>query len=153
MFSNLDQQACGLILNISEQRTYHGEQVLFREGDPGDGLFIVLSGSVRISKRSNTGEEALAIMEAPALFGEMALIDYLPRAADAVANTALEVLFIPLPAFRALLEVNHQMAFTVLYALCGVLTQRLRETNDRLMSIFTLAQWGGGLQSDLLPLP
>jgi CRP-like cAMP-binding protein len=83
----------------------------------------------------------------------MALIDYLPRAADAVANTALEVLFIPLPAFRALLEVNHQMAFTVLYALCGVLTQRLRETNDRLMSIFTLAQWGGGLQSDLLPLP
>jgi len=34
-----------------------------------------------------------------------------------------------------------------------VLTQRLRETNDRFMSVFTLAQWGGGIPSDLIPLP
>ena len=41
----------------------------------------------------------------------------------------------------------------VLYALCEVLTQRLRETNDRFMSVFTIAQWGAGVQGDLIPLP
>jgi CRP/FNR family transcriptional regulator, cyclic AMP receptor protein len=42
----------------------------------------------------------------------------------------------------------------VLYALCEVLAQRLRETNERYMSVFTIAQWGGGGQPpDLPPLP
>ena len=153
LFRNLDPEECGLILNIGERQSYRAEQVLFREGEPGDGLFIVMDGSVRISKHSATGEEALAVMEPFAFFGEMALIDFLPRAADAIANAATEVFFIPLPALRALLEVNHQMAFRVLFALCEVLTQRLRETNERFMSVFTIAQWGGGLQGDLIPLP
>ena len=41
----------------------------------------------------------------------------------------------------------------VLFALCEVLTQRLRETNERFMSVFTIAQWGAGAQNDLIPLP
>jgi CRP-like cAMP-binding protein len=138
---------------VGESRTFPAEQVIFREGEAGDGLFVILSGSVRISKRSTTGEEALAIIESGACFGEMALIDYLPRAADAIANAAAETFFIPLNALRTLLEANHQLAFKVLSALCEVLTQRLRETNERFMSVFTIAQWGGGMQSDLIPLP
>jgi CRP-like cAMP-binding protein len=153
LFRNLDPEECGLILTIGERRRFEAEQVIFREGEPGDGLFIVMHGSVRISKRSATGEEALAIMDPHAFFGEMALIDFLPRAADAIANSATEVFFIPLPALRTVLEAHHQIAFRVLFSLCEVLTQRLRETNERFMSVFTIAKWGGGLQSDLIPLP
>ena len=153
MFRNLDEAECAEILTVGECRRFAAEEVIFREGEPGDGLFVVMSGSVRISKRSATGEEALAIMEASAFFGEMALIDYLPRAADAIANTAVDSFFIPLSALRTLLESNHQLAFKVLYALCEVLTQRLRETNERFMSVFTIAQWGVGMQTDLIPLP
>ena len=153
LFRNLDEAESAEVLAIGECRRFGAEQVIFREGEPGDGLFVVMAGSVRVSKHSATGEEALAIMESGAFFGEMALIDYLPRAADAIANTASETFFIPLAALRTLLEANHQLAFKVLYALCEVLTQRLRETNDRFMSVFTIAQWGGGMQSDLIPLP
>jgi len=153
LFRNLDQTECGQILAIAERRHFHPGQVIFREGEAGDGLFVVMDGTVRISKQSASGEEALAILEPTAFFGEMALIDFLPRAADAIANTATEVFFIPLPELRAVLEANHQLAFRVLFALCEVLTQRLRETNDRFMSVFTLAQWGGGIPSDLIPLP
>jgi CRP-like cAMP-binding protein len=154
LFRNLDQEERARILAIGEPRGYRSDQVIFREGEPGDGLFIVVSGTVRISKHTATGEEALAILEANAFFGEMALIDYLPRAADAIANTDVEVFFVPLAELRSLLEASHQMAMRVLFALCEVLTQRLRETNDRFMSVFTLAQWsGGGLQNDLIPLP
>ena len=141
------------ILVIGEPRRYRPDQVIFREGEPGDGLFILVEGSVRISKRSATGEEALAILEPGAFFGEMALIDFLPRAADALANAETDVFFIPLPALRDLLEQYPQLAMKVLFALCEVLTQRLRETNERFMSVFTIAQWGAGATNDLIPLP
>ena len=153
LFRDLDQEERARILAIGHSRGYPAGQVIFREGEPGDGLFIVVSGDVRISKHTATGEEALAILEANAFFGEMALIDYLPRAADAIANADAEVFFIPLSELRALLEAHPQMAGKVLFALCEVLTQRLRETNDRFMSVFTLAQWSAGMRNDLIPLP
>ncbi|MDR3672344.1 MAG: cyclic nucleotide-binding domain-containing protein [Holophaga sp.] len=153
MFRNLDLEERAQILTIGQPRSYRAEQVLFHEGEPGDGLFLLVSGSVRISKRSGTGEEALAILEPNAFFGEMSLVDFQPRAADAIAHSDIDVFFIPLPALRVLLETHHPLAMKVLFALCEVLTQRLRETNDRFMSVFTLAQWGSGLQNDLIPLP
>jgi len=143
LFRNLDEGERAQILMIGQVRQVRAGEVIFREGDAGDGLFIVLKGSVRISKRSATGEEALAVLEPPAFFGEMALIDLAARAADAIANEASELFFIPLQDLRALIEVQHKIALKILYALCEVLAQRLRETNDRYMSIFTIAQWGG----------
>jgi hypothetical protein len=77
----------------------------------------------------------------------------LPRAADAIAHAATDVFFIPLAALRSLLETRQKLALKFLFALCEVLTQRLRETNERFMNVFTLAQWSSGPQSDLIPLP
>jgi len=154
LFRNLDETERAQILIIGQVRTYAENETIFREGDPGDGLFIVVKGSVRISKRSVGGEEALAILEPHAFFGEMALIDFSPRAADAISNETSDLFFIPLKDLRALIETHHQIALKVLYALCEVLVQRLRETNERYMSVFTIAQWGGsGQQPDLPPLP
>ncbi len=153
LFRNLDETERAQILMIGQVRTYRSDEVIFREGDAGDGLFIVLRGAVRISKRSATGEEALAVLEPPAYFGEMALIDLAARAADAIANGSTELFFIPLKDLRSLIEAHHQMALKILYALCEVLAQRLRETNDRYMSIFTIAQWGGANPDGPIPVP
>jgi CRP/FNR family cyclic AMP-dependent transcriptional regulator len=153
LFRNLDETERAQVLIIGQVRTYKREEVIFKEGDPGDGLFIVVKGSVRISKQSVTGEEALAVLEANAFFGEMALIDFSPRAADAIANEETDAFFIPLKDLRALIESHHQIALKVLFALCEVLAQRLRETNERYMSVFTIAQWSGGGDNGLIPLP
>jgi len=153
LFRNLDETERAQILIIGQVKSYAADQVIFREGDAGDGLFIVVKGSVRISKRSATGEEALAVLEPHAFFGEMALIDFSPRAADAIANEATDLFFIPLKDLRTLIESHHQIALKVLYALCEALAQRLRETNERYMSVFTIAQWGGTAQNGLIPLP
>lgn len=144
LFRNLDETERAQILIIGQVKSYKDGEVIFREGDPGDGLFIVVKGSVRISKQSPTGEEALAVLEPHAFFGEMALIDFCPRAADAIANEGTEVFFIPLKELRTLIESHHGLALKILYALCEVLAQRLRETNERYMSVFTIAQWGNG---------
>ncbi|WP_257309622.1 Crp/Fnr family transcriptional regulator [Geothrix fuzhouensis] len=153
LFRNLDEAERAQILMIGQVRQVRAGEVIFREGDAGDGLFIVLKGSVRISKRSATGEEALAVLAPPAFFGEMALIDLAARAADAIANDDSELFFIPLQDLRALIEAQHKIALKLLYALCEVLAQRLRETNDRYMSIFTIAQWGGANPGGPLPVP
>ncbi len=153
LFRNLDEAERAQILIIGQVRTFTAGQVIFREGDAGDGLFIVLKGSVRISKRSATGEEALAVLEPPAFFGEMALIDLAARAADAIANEPTELFFIPLQELRSLIEAHHRVALKILYALCEVLAQRLRETNERYMSIFTIAQWGGANPDGPIPVP
>lgn len=153
LFKNLDETERAQILIIGQVHGFEKDQVIFREGDPGDGLFIVVKGCVRISKQSPTGEEALALLEDNAFFGEMALIDFSPRAADAIANEPTELFFIPLKELRSLIEMHHQLALKILYALCEVLAQRLRETNERYMSVFTIAQWGSGQADGLIPLP
>jgi CRP-like cAMP-binding protein len=153
LFRNLDETERAQILIIGQVRAYKKNEVIFQEGAAGDGLFIVVNGSVRISKRSATGEEALAILEPHAFFGEMALIDFSPRAADAIANEPTDLFFIPLKDLRSLIEGHHQIALKVLYALCEALAQRLRETNERYMNVFTIAQWGGGGSTGLIPLP
>jgi CRP/FNR family transcriptional regulator, cyclic AMP receptor protein len=153
LFQNLDETERAQILIIGQVRGYQKDEVIFHEGDSGDGLFIVVRGSIRISKRSSTGEEALAVLEPHAFFGEMALIDFSPRAADAIANEPTDLFFIPLKELRSLIEAHHQIALKVLYALCEVLAQRLRETNERYMTVFTIAQWSGGGSEGLIPLP
>lgn len=153
LFRNLDEVERAQILIIGQKRQVAADEVIFREGDAGDGLFIVLKGSVRISKRGATGEEALAVLAPPAYFGEMALIDLAARAADAIANEPSELFFIPLQDLRSIIETQHKIALKILYALCEVLAQRLRETNDRYMSIFTIAQWGGANPGGPIPVP
>jgi CRP-like cAMP-binding protein len=153
LFRNLDETERAQILIIGRLRSFKASEVIFQEGDAGDGLYMVVKGSVRISKQSATGEEALAVMEPPAFFGEMALIDFSARAASAIANEPADLFFIPLQELRSLIEVQHKIALKILYALCEVLAQRLRETNERYMSIFTIAQWGGSNPEGPIPVP
>ncbi len=153
LFQNLDEQERAQILICGQMRKFKSGEYVFKEGDQGDGMFVVVKGAVRISKQSPTGEEALAVLEPHAFFGEMALIDFAPRAADAIAHEESELFFIPLKELRGLIEAHHQLALKLLYALCEVLAQRLRETNERYMSIFTIAQWGGSQPPGMLPLP
>ena len=153
LFRNLDETERAQILIIGHLRSFKADEVIFREGDAGDGLYMVVKGSIRISKQSATGEEALAVLEPPAFFGEMALIDFSTRAASAIANEPSDLFFIPLQELRSLIEVQHKIALKILYALCEVLAQRLRETNERYMSIFTIAQWGGSNPEGPIPVP
>ena len=153
LFRNLDETERAQILIIGQLRSFKADEVIFREGDAGDGLYMVVKGSVRISKRGATGEEALAVLGFPAFFGEMALIDFSARAADAIVNEDSELFFIPLRELRSLIEAQHGIALKILYALCEVLAQRLRETNERYMSVFTIAQWGGANLDGPLPIP
>jgi len=86
-------------------RRYRRGEVIFHQGDPGDGLHIVLAGRVKISSPSETGVEAiLATLRPGEFFGALALLDGAPRSASATAVEACETLILPRERFRQLVN-------------------------------------------------
>jgi len=64
---------------------YHVGDIIFKEGEKGESMYVIQSGQVRISKSNPTGEVTLGVLETGAIFGEMALFDGLPRSVTATA--------------------------------------------------------------------
>ncbi len=110
---------------------------VFRHGDPGDGLYVVRDGAIRISRNaSGLGEEALAIIREGGHFGEMSLIDDdVPRSADAIAHDHTSLVKLPKDDMRDLLFVDRELAYELLWRFVRTLSGRLRESNDRLMML------------------
>jgi CRP-like cAMP-binding protein len=130
--SNLE---INFLSSLSQERSYTAGATLFREGDPGDAMYVVLDGKVRISKTiPGVGEEALSILERGAFFGEMALIDNLPRSADARAHDkGAVVLRIPREVVEQLLDIRKVSSLRLLRLLCELVAARLRELDDKLV--------------------
>lgn len=88
LFSDLDPESFRQLLDRLVPRSLSGGEALFRQGDPGDSIFIVASGSVRVAR----GEKTLAELNEGEFFGEAAFFSREPRNADVVAAGAAEVL-------------------------------------------------------------
>jgi CRP/FNR family transcriptional regulator, cyclic AMP receptor protein len=114
------------VLAASERVRLRPGAMLFRQGDkvaPGQGAFYgLVSGAIKISTLREDGKEAiLVVLEAGNWFGEISLIDQLPRTHDATALAAVEVLALPRAAFDALMKRD---AFA--QAICRMLAARTR---------------------------
>ncbi|MFN8164381.1 MAG: cyclic nucleotide-binding domain-containing protein [Solirubrobacterales bacterium] len=146
-----EQKLSGLEINflasLSQERKFEPGQPIFREGDPGEEMFVVLDGRVMISKYiAGAGEEALAFLERGDYFGEMALIDRQPRSADAAADQGgAVVLAIPREVLSGILDIQKLSSLRLLKILCSLVAKRLRELDDKLVGWFILA--GGGVSN------
>lgn len=118
----------------SEERIRDGSMV-FREGEQGDKLFIILDGRVRISKFiPGVGEEALAVLDRGDFFGEMALIDDKARSADAKAHDGdATVLSIDRATLNEILSMDPHASLQFLNLLCRMISRRLREINEKIV--------------------
>ncbi len=123
------------VADFAAARRFESEAVIFREGDAGRSLYVVLEGSVRIEKHiPGIGQEALAVLEPGDFFGEMAIIDEGPRSASAIAHAAeTTVLVIEKAELDALLAARGEGAHELLQILCRLLSARLREINDKIV--------------------
>src|ERR1700751_2008025 len=89
----------------ARRRRFRRNEVIFHQGDPGDSLHVVVSGSVKIVLPSTEGEEAIIATLRPGdFFGELALLDGAPRSATATALEPSETLVLPRPVFFELLD-------------------------------------------------
>jgi CRP/FNR family cyclic AMP-dependent transcriptional regulator len=127
--------------SLSREKKFAANQQIFREGDVGDEMYVVLDGKVMISKYiPGAGEEALAFLERGDYFGEMALIDNQPRSADAKAHDAgVVVLAIPRDVLEGILDIHRISSPRLLRILCTMVAGRLRELDDKIIGWFILA--------------
>ena len=140
-FKELAPEELDRIIALGRLVTYPKDVTLFMEGDPGEALYIVVDGSVRIGKSvPGAKEEAMAFIERGGCFGEMALFDEFPRSATAIAHQECRVLFIEKRAFLDLLRGDPVIGRKILWAFCRTLSVRLRETTDRIVALFALAR-------------
>lgn len=106
---------------------------VFAEGSVGDGLYFVVSGRVRVTKRlSGGGQKDLASLGAGDCLGEMALLDAAPRSAGAYASGAVELLRLKRDDLKAWLAADPNLAMQFFAELVSVQSRRLRRTSAEL---------------------
>jgi CRP/FNR family cyclic AMP-dependent transcriptional regulator len=122
--AQLDQLAARLI-----ELRYSDRQAIFGRGDPGSSMMVVVEGRVRIGITSATGRELLlGIIEPGQIFGELALLDGMPRSADATAFGDCVVLSLDRRDFLPLLRQSPDAAIRLSEIVC----RRLRAANDQI---------------------
>ncbi len=141
----LSPMEINFMATLSKEEKFPPNEYIFREGEGGDKMFVVLEGQVMISKQiTGAGEEALAFLERGDYFGEMALIDQQPRSADARAHdNGAVVLSISREVLEGILDIQKVSSLRMLRLLCNLIAKRLREIDDKLVGWFIFAAGSG----------
>ena len=138
-FDTLTEDELKEIASLSKPEDYKEGETIFSEGDDGERLFVILSGAVRISKNiPGMGEEALSILRAGDYFGEMSLIDNAPRSADARTHEDSSLMTLSKKDLEGLMGEKKDIGYKILSKFVETLSQRLRDTNDKIRSFFAM---------------
>jgi CRP-like cAMP-binding protein len=130
VFEDLTKRELEAIERILHKREYRQDEVIFREGEPGVGMYIIESGRVRIA--TETGKQTLAELAEGEFFGELALLDESPRSATAVAIQPCSILGFFQPDLFGLIERNPQLGVKIVLRLARSIGERLRRANEQL---------------------
>ncbi len=129
LFAALPADVLETLRDHTTVRKLSRNEVLFRQGDSSDALYVVQKGRIAIATQSGDGRESvLAVLEDGALFGELPLFDDDPRSADARALTDTTVIELGYEPVRNVLRDRPEL----LWVIVRLLVHRLRTTNEAL---------------------
>ncbi len=139
LFANLSDDALHELTNVAKHRTFRSSEVIFHRDDPGQVLYVIKEGKVKICLISPDGQEiSLVVFGKGECFGELALLDGLPRSADAVAVERVECFTLQRSDFHNAIMKNPTIAIQVL----EVISKRLRNTNEQVEDLIFLDVYG-----------
>jgi CRP-like cAMP-binding protein len=154
MFGDLDPSELSRIVHIMKVQYLRADQIVFREGNPGDAWYVVYEGSVEVftgGGDDGAPERRLATLSPPACFGEMAILDGSPRSATVRASEASTVLKFPRSGFQQLLEEGNLAAYKLVYHMAKVLVSRQRGVTQRLVDVLGREEYSG-VHEELSPI-
>ncbi|MCE9596649.1 MAG: cyclic nucleotide-binding domain-containing protein [Spirochaetia bacterium] len=131
LFSDVDGQDLHWINEITHEQKFKSRQTIFREGDPGESLYIIINGSVRVFKGQKGKEITIDILQERDCFGEMAILDQEPRSASVTSLKNTRLLVIHRGDFQRLLIARPRISF----ALFKTMSKRVRDANTRLLKL------------------
>lgn len=148
IFCDLDSKAFEQLCRYAKHATFKRGATIYSKGDPGNSLYVVISGTAKMSISSPDGRSAILNLIGPGeIFGEIALLDGRERTADATANTNCEVFMIDRRDFLPFVRSQPELAMKFIELLCA----RLRWTSDQVEEVI-LQDLPGRLASALIRL-
>jgi CRP/FNR family transcriptional regulator, cyclic AMP receptor protein len=132
----MDGGALARLAPALEEMSYGDGERVFAEGDPGDSMYFIQKGQVRIEKRAaNEGaaSKILTVLEDGDYFGEMALMDQKPRSASAIASGGTRVLRLSRTAFDQLQQSDSVAATGMLFAMIRTSSDRIRRLSAQIV--------------------
>lgn len=146
LFQDLGDEELGRVLELMIPKYVPAGQVIVREGEPGDSMFIMAEGEVEITKRLTLTldeevpkERVMTRLKAEdgVSFGEMALLENEARSATVTALTDCRLLELGREEFLSLIRENPVMGNKILLRLAQLLSQHLRRTNQDVIKLTT----------------
>jgi CRP/FNR family cyclic AMP-dependent transcriptional regulator len=132
LFTSFSEAELVRLAQSSRSRTYREGEIIFMRDDPGNGLYVIQSGTVKISIEAPDGQETLlAILRGGECFGELAVLDGRARSASATAMERTETVFVSRDEFLRFLDEHRDAMHKVVLILC----QRLRDSSDHLADL------------------
>ena len=136
VFSRLSWQELKIVEHVVHIRNYAPNEPIFRQGDPGSGMYIIMEGQVGIFLEiPHQPPKALSELNAGDFFGEIALLDASPRTAGAIALENSTIIGFYRPDLMDILKTKPAIGGKILLALSEVLATRLRSTNSELIKV------------------
>jgi CRP-like cAMP-binding protein len=130
LFSGVAPAKLKLLAFTSDRVSFDGGQMLFKQGDPGDAAYVVLSGSVDVLVSSPSGEIKVATLGPNSIVGEIAILCDVTRNATVRANAPLETLRIPKDHFLKMLAEFPEMAVEIMRVLADRLSHTTAELSE-----------------------
>ena len=116
-------------MEVENARQFH---TIVTQGAPGDAMYLILEGELRVRQMAGGKETVLVTLNAGEFFGDISLFDHGPRSADVVANNPSVLLKVSTTNFQKLVQEAPELATPFLVAICKTLTARIRADNKRL---------------------
>ncbi len=139
LFAGLADEDIRGLMALAKRRTFRNGEVIFHREDPGQVLYVIKEGKVKISLISPDGQEiSLVVFGKGECFGEFAILDGLPRSADAVALEKVECYTLQRSDFHNAIMKNPKIAIQII----EVLTRRLRSTDQMVEDLIFLDVYG-----------
>lgn len=131
LFAEFTSSEIAAFAGLAEFKEAPAGELIVRQDDPGDSMFLIVDGSAVVKHRSGERTVELARIRAGDFFGELALVDEGPRSADVEAVEDSLLLSLSQGSVRALAGVYPSAAFKLLVAVGRVLVDRMRQGNRR----------------------
>lgn len=133
---DLGTDALASLANVLQEKQCSDGQPVFAEGDPGDSMYFIVNGCIRVEKRAQddlAGPKTLALLEPGDYFGEMALLDQKPRSASAVAAGNALLLRLTKESFDELQRKHGAAGTSLLFGMIRTSSDRIRRLSSHLI--------------------
>jgi len=136
IYREFDADDIDVLSGICTEQSYPKGRDIFREADPGDAMYIIKKGTVKIYKEDKNRKKFIAMLSEGEFFGEMALIDGSPRSASALAgDTGCELVKLSTDGLKKLKTDHAKTGFKVTDVLLKFMSFRIRRTTQKTASL------------------